>query len=730
MRLPCPAALLGVVAALQAGRVVSQPVTPVAKVIDLLEGLKTEIETEGAAEAKTYDEYACFCKDKTSAKSTSILDGQDTIDSLSASIADDTATMNGKELELQDQKAKLEKLKGDLAAETERCLKEAAEFEADLDDLNKACFALDKALAAMKKSMPAGGGGGGGEEGAPAADEGGRGSLLQLRGAALGAGVADAVKLGEALGLVTGSGRQAASSLLQVDPNDPEYKYHSDSIVELLEKLKVQFDAKKTETQAEYKKAQKICKDTKQQLSDDIDETDNEISSLELEIDGLQKSIAQNRRSLVDSEAMLKDDKVYLHDLTERCEAAAKQWDQRSAERGRELEALAEALVLLKGDATGPGIKQLDTEANERALLQRPKPALQAAAGARDPPSFLQQGGRSLAFRSKAGEVDRKSQAEQVLREAAARLGSPVLAELAAKVGGDPFKKVKKMIQDLIERLLDEAKKEATKQGFCDKELGKAYQDRDFRLSDARKLAAEIGIGRAKNETLTADIAELEEVLPQLYQTLNETTELRAEEKEENLQRIKTAKGGVAAVTEAIVILKTYYKQAAKALLQRRASPVDEDTEGPGFSGAYRGKQDQSKGIIGLLEVIKSDFDRTVRHTMAEEKQAQEEFVEFERVTKTDISGKEEALELKSEDQAKVHAAMEKALADLKTTQGLLDDALKTVESLKPMCLDWGQLYAERSQKRQEEIAALKRCLEILAPPAGGAPAEDDGGRR
>jgi hypothetical protein len=271
------------------------------------------------------------------------------------------------------------------------------------------------------------------------------------------------------------------------------------------------------------------------------------------------------------------------------------------------------------------------------------------------------------------------------------------------------------MIQDLIERLLDEAKKEATKQGFCDTQLGKAYQDRDFRLSDARKLAAEIGIGRAKNETLTADIAELNEVLPQLYQTLNETTELRAEEKEENLERIKTAKAGFSAVTEAIVILKTYYKQSAKAFLQR-ASPVDEDTSGPGFSGAYKGKLDASKGIIGLLEVIKSDFDRTVRHTMAEEKQAQEEFVEFERVTKTDISGKEEALELKSEDQAKVHAAMMKDLADLKTTQGLLDDALKTVESLKPMCLDWGQLYAERKQKREEEIAALKQCLEILTP--------------
>jgi len=697
MRLPSQVALLGAAAsALAVGSRVSQPVTPVQKVLSLLEGLKAEIEADGAAEAKTYDEYACFCRDQTGVKSSSILDGQDTIDALSASIADDTATMDGKAVELQEQKAKLEKLQGDLVAETERCLKEAADFEADLSDLGKACFALDKALGAMKGGMP---------------------SLLQLRGAPLGAGLADAVRLGEALGLVAGSGRQAVSSLLQVDPSEPEYKYHSDSIVELLEKLKVQFDAKRTETQAEYAKAKKICEDTKKELNDGIDETGDEISSLELAIDGLQKSIAQNRRSLVDSEAMLKDDKVYLRDLTEQCETAAKQWDQRSAERGKELQALAEALALLQGTPDQTGAQELDAAANERALLQKPQPALRAV-GAKAPPSFLQQGGRSLAVRAGAGEAEGKRQVERVLREAGARLGSPVLAELAARVGGDPFKKVKQMVQDLIQRLLDEAKKEATKQGFCDTQLGKAYQDRDYRLGDAKKLAADIGIGRAKNETLSADIAELQEVLPKLYQALNETTTLREAEKEENLERIKTAKAGFSAITEAIVILKTYYKQAAKALLQRRASPVDEDTQGPGFSGAYRGKQDQSKGIIGLLEVIKSDFDRTVRHTTASEKQAQEEFVEFERVTKTDISGKETALELKSEDQAKVHAGMEKDLADLNTTQGLLDDALKTVENLKPMCLDWGQLYAERVQKREEEIAALKECLVILTPAA------------
>jgi hypothetical protein len=308
-----------------------------------------------------------------------------------------------------------------------------------------------------------------------------------------------------------------------------------------------------------------------------------------------------------------------------------------------------------------------------------------------------------------------------VLREAGIKLKSAALTALATNLRKDPFSKVKAMIQNLIERLLDEAKKEATKQGFCDTQLGKAYKDRDFRLEDAQKKSAEVGVLRSKNDTLGEDITELDEAIPELYKTLNETTDLRATEKEENLDRIKTAKEGEAAVTEAIVLLKTYYKQGTKVLLQTRESPVAEDLEkagidGPGFSGEYKGKGEGAKGIIGLLEVVKSDFERTVRQTTAEEKKAQEEFVKFEQATKSDISAKETSLELKTEDQKMVVSSMEKGLSDLETIQGLLDDALKTVEDLKPMCLDMAQSYEERKQKREDEIEALKKALEYLTP--------------
>jgi len=302
------------------------------------------------------------------------------------------------------------------------------------------------------------------------------------------------------------------------------------------------------------------------------------------------------------------------------------------------------------------------------------------------------------------------------LRSEGARLGSGMLTALAAQSAADPFAKVKNLVQRLIERLLKEATQEATKKGFCDEEVGKATKARDFRLADTKKLAAEIGQLKAKKDGLDTTISQLTTSLADLRSTLNQTEVLRATEKAENLQTIKTAKEGASAVEEAIKILKIFYSQAAKATVLVQASPVSQDSTGPGFEGAYTGNQDGSVGVVKMLEVVKSDFERTVRKTEASEAEAAASFVEFDRTSKTDISGKDMTMQLSQEDLESTKNAITQAMTDLNSQQKLLDTALKTLEDLKPMCIDTTMSYAERTAKREEEIAALKKALCYLDP--------------
>jgi len=446
----------------------------------------------------------------------------------------------------------------------------------------------------------------------------------------------------------------------------------------------------------------------------------------------------------VQAEDTLKDDQLYLKDLTQRCEDRAKDWDQRSGVRAQELEALSGALAVLKGD-----VSSLDAKVNQRALLVQqapaakaapaavaaptPKPAAAVATGAAKAapisrhdaaaaaPSFVQVLAASVGSSHTAGlrgtaltAQARQDKVVALLGHEGQRLGSTALASLAMRASADPFGKVKDLIQKLIERLLAESTAEATKKGFCDTEVKKAEEERAFRLADVQKLMVELDALNIKKDELSSEIEVLTNEVAQSRDDLNKTTVQREEDRTQNLETMKDSKVGLAAVKEAIAILKAFYKKGAKAASFVQFSPVDEDTQGAGFSGAYAGKQESSKGIIGMLEVIASDFDRTNRHTEEAEQKAHEEFVEFDRVSRADISGKETKIELDKEDLKTTVNKIEQGLEDLITEQGLLDSALKRLEDLKPTCIDTGMSYVDRVAKREEEIAALKRALCIL----------------
>jgi len=292
-------------------------------------------------------------------------------------------------------------------------------------------------------------------------------------------------------------------------------------------------------------------------------------------------------------------------------------------------------------------------------------------------------------------------------------LNSVMLNSLAMKIKADPFKKVKELIQKLIERLVQEATAEATKKGFCDLELSKAEKNRNHRWQDVQRLNAELSSLEAKRDELEEELEELAAALKELNAALEEATKLRAENKEENLTTLKEAKEGLGAVKEALTVLKVFYKKAGKATVLLQASPVDEDDPGAA-SGAYKGNQQASKAILGLLEVIVSDFERTIKTTTAEEEKEAAEFVEFDRTSKADIGGKTTKTELNDQDLETTKTSITEKSKDMQTNMDLVDKALEELEELKPLCIDTGMSYEERVEKREEEIDALKRALCIL----------------
>lgn len=678
--------------------------TPVAKVIKLLEDLITTTETEGTTEATNYDKFACFCKSETDAKSVAINSGHDTIKTDSSTIAAKTATKEEKEEELKG-------LQGDLSATTKEREqltlaheKNTDEYNLKSQDLTKAISSLEGAIKAMEDSKPAA-------------------SFLAVR---------DEVKkdlaLASVMNLIAEPRRKAITAFVQVDPNDPVFKYHSQGIIDELNGLLADFRSNKQDLDLEWGKTVATFTATDSSLDSKIQQTTSEINTLEgTTIPTLASEIASARSSLVSAEATLKDDQLYLKDLTAMCETKAQDWDQRSALRRDELSNLNQALQVLN-----TAVKDRDANYNKRALfLEHKVSGGKLAVPARKVGIVSHSSGLSLLQETstkihqdrgandagrRGASASKASQVSTFLSSEGERLQSKALSAVALHIDADPFGKVKELVQKLIERLVKESTSEATKKGYCDEQLGSASKERDFRLEETQDLNQDIQQNELKRDELTTEILMLTGALQKLRADLQTARQNRETERNLNQVAIREAKEGFEGTKEAITILKVFYKQAAKATVfqQVSASPVEEDTSGPGFAGAYTGQQESSKAIIGLLEVIMSDFDRTTRTTESAEKRAQAEFVEFERASLADISGKEEKKTLDEEDLVTTKDKLGQNMRDLQTAQNMLDDALKLLESLKPTCIDTGMSYAARVQKREEEIDALKKALCIL----------------
>merc|ERR1719213_1296319 len=227
-------------------------------------------------------------------------------------------------------------------------------------------------------------------------------------------------------------------------------------------------------------------------------------------------------------------------------------------------------------------------------------------------------------------------------------------------------------------------------------------------------INAELSALEATRDQLTEEIATLTAEIAELNDVHTKTTKERTEEKAENTDTLDKAKEGLAAVKDAYDVLASFYKGAGKAkvsLVQVKASPVAEDAPGSGQAGAYKGNQAKGGGILAMLEVIISDFERTIKVTTKSEKEAAKEFTKFERTTKASIASKETSKSTAEFDLKDTEMTITENMDDLEKHQKMLDDALKTLEYLKPACVDTGMSYADRVQKRRDEIDALKEAL-------------------
>merc|ERR1719487_408932 len=368
--------------------------------------------------------------------------------------------------------------------------------------------------------------------------------------------------------LIPAAAKRAISAFLQQDPEEnlavgaPEanaFEFRSQGIVDMLTKPQAKFVDERTEMESMETNARQAFEMLTQDLTGQIDKaTQARTEKAEAKAKAIQDG-ADAKGDLDDTTVTRDDDTKYLTDLTSECEMKASAFAERQTLRAEEIEAVMKAIeILSSGAVSGAADKHLP------ALMQS-KSSLAQLRAASENPSQL----RVAAF----------------LRMQADRIGSRVLTALATRVSDDPMKKVKKMMKDLIVKLMEEANAEAEQKGWCDTEMASNEQTRTGKAQAVETLHAEIDELTGSIGQLTEEITMLTTGVADIATAVDQATTAREEEKAKNAETVKDAQAAQTAVAQALAVLKDFYDKAAQATAFVQQAPpaiFDEPYKGMG----------------------------------------------------------------------------------------------------------------------------------------------------
>merc|ERR1719330_2014324 len=526
-----------------------------------------------------------------------IAEAAETIEVLKADIAKASSDAARLTKEISEHDADIAAWTGDQKAATKVRSIEKADYDALHTDYSESVDALQRAIAVLKKQS----------HDRPQASFA---QLSELQG----------------LNLIPDEAKKTIDLFLAQTSNDPldvsapeayGYEFQSHGVIEMLEKLLDKFIDERTALEKKEMNAKHAFDMLMQDLAAQIDQATQ---------DREDKAATKAKRLQfkADCEADLRDtmtskeaDEKYLADLVATCEQKASDFESRQQLRAEEIEAISKAIEIISSEAVS---------GNADTYL----------------PKLVQQSSNALAQLRSSGQASLPQQrVAEYLRGRAHDLNSRVLSALAVRVSDDPFTKVKKMIKDLIVRLMEEANEEAEHKGWCDTELSTNEQTRKEKTEAVETLHAEIDQLEASLAKLGEDIGELSGAVADLRAAMAKSTQLRQEEKAANEKTIKDANEAQSAVAQALTVLRDFYAMAGDAtvLVQQPAPSI--------FDSPYKGMQAENGGVIGMLEVIQSDFARLEAETTAGEFAAQKEYDMFMTNSKVDVAAKSKDLEHK-----------------------------------------------------------------------------------
>jgi chromosome segregation ATPase len=648
-------------------------VSPIEKTIELLESLQAKIVKEGEVEAKLYEEFTSFCNDESKETQFEIKTAKSDVERAEAAIADETAKIGVAETKIEELSTSIATAEKDLASATKIREKENADFVKLEKELTESISMLERAIAIIEREMAKTGFVQGGASMQKISDA--------LEGVITAAGVnnADWAKITALLQAQSGDEDLALELQPAGAPDPAAYKSKSGGIVSVLEDMLEKAKGELATAQKADMNAKFDFDMLKQKLEDMMANGNKVMDETKKAKAAAEEAKATAQGELDTASKTLSDGESHLKDLQQECMAKAEEYETSQHSRSEELTALDTAKKVLVEKTGG--------------AAEREYSFLQVAATTK------------VGVRAKQAKDDVLNLIQGLAKDDKAMSLLAQRVEAASMLGADPFAKIKGLISEMIEKLEEEAAKEAAHKAFCDKEMKETKAKKEDKETDLEDLTTKIDKATAKIAKLTEEIATLEEELGAIAKAQKEADEIRAEEKAAWAAAKADYESGIEGVGMALKVLRDYYAEKEEALLQAQHDKA---------TGA-------ASGIIGMLEVVESDFTKSLAEGTAKESMAQEEYEKLTQDNKIATTEKETAVKYKTKDKKETEEMLVSLKEDKETTDKEYAAVMEYWEELQGMCIAKPEPYAERKRRREAEIAGLKEALTILEEEAGSA---------
>jgi len=631
-------------------------VSPVQKVIQLLDDLKGKVEADLDRETKLMEEYTTWCDEEQNSKEDAITSSKRTIGDLTATVEDSKGQIATLSSTIEEVTGKISEAEAELSEATSLRSKENADFTAAEKELVDTMDSLTRAMSVLKRNL---------------------GLLQSSKAKAEISLMASSLSKVVEASWVTDKQRSVLQSLLQSQSEDQDedlslapqataasYSGHSDGILDTISDMEAKAETSLSTTRKNEMEAAHSFALLKQSLEGEIATMKKQLSEATQQKSATEEDLHAAEGALAETQKTLADDEKYLEELTASCGAKAAEWATRQKDAGEEMAAIAKAKEVLS-----EGVKV-----------------------------FLQ-----TSSRTRVGEADAalRAQAVKVLSGLAKRFHTFGLIELSSRAKSDPFGKVRGLIEGMIAKLEQEAAAEADQKSFCDEEISESKAKQATLTGKLDKTAARIQKGEADKAKLAEDIKILEEEIAAIDAGQAEATKVRQAEHEDYLKASSDFKEAAAAVAKAISVLNDYYSSAAFVQVK----------QAPELGGA---QTDIASTITSMLEAAEEEFTKLLADTEAAESAA---VAAYEKLSKDNAVGKTTKQGDAAGKAAEVKQ-LEVALSNYKEDHATLSDEMTAVlnylDKLKPQCETKVMSYAERKSRREQEIAGLKEALTIL----------------